>query len=103
MKPCSSRVLNSSVSYSEHSVYVGVGFSKVTRISGVVKKLSNTYKKATVVLFDKSRFSAIAVRRPDSNGAYSFPSLNSNLTCFVIAFDESKQFNAVIQDNVVPK
>ena len=75
----------------------------VAKIQGSVKKLGEQYKDATVVLYSKANLQPIAIRKPDQNGNYQFLGLNTNLKTFIIAFDQNQQFNAVIQDNVVPK
>lgn len=75
----------------------------VAKIKGSVKKLGAQYKNATLVLYNKANLQPIAAQKPDQNGNYSFLGLNTNLKTFVVALDQQQQFNAVIQDNVVPK
>lgn len=75
----------------------------VAKIQGSTKKLGHQYKDALVVLYNKANLQPIAVRKPDQNGNYSFLGLNTDLKTFIVAFDQKRQFNAVIQDNVVPK
>lgn len=75
----------------------------IAGVTGSVKKLGQQYQDATVVLYNKANLQPIAVRKPDQNGNYQFLGLNTNLKTFVVAFDRNQQFNAVIQDNVVPK
>lgn len=75
----------------------------VAKIQGSVKKLGVKYQTATVVLYNKANLQPIALRKPDENGDYQFLGLNTDLKTFIIAFDINKQYNAVIQDNVVPK
>ena len=75
----------------------------VAKIQGSVKKLGQQYQNATVVLYNKANLQPIAVRKPDQNGNYKFLGLNTDLKTFIVAFDKKQQFNAVIQDNVVPK
>lgn len=77
--------------------------SRVGDIKGQTQKLSVRYKDALVILYNKANLQPIAVQRPDENGNYSFLGLNTNLKTFVVAFDRKQQYNAVIQDNVVPK
>lgn len=98
MKPCSRKVLHSSNLLQN----INIG-STVTKVKGSVKKIGNQYKDAIVVLYNKANLQPIAVRKPDENGNYKFLGLNTDLKTFVVAFDANKQFNAVIQDNVVPK
>ena len=98
MKPCCRKVRPSS-SYLQ-KIYSG---PIVAKIQGSVKKIGNQYKDASVVLYNKANLQPIAVRKPDENGNYKFLGLNTDLKTFIAAFDQNQQFNAVIQDNVVPK
>lgn len=75
----------------------------VAMIQGSVKKASITYQKAVIALYNKSNLQLIAVRKPDQNGNYKFLGLNTDLKTFIVAFDQKQEYNAVIQDNVVPK
>lgn len=98
MKPCSQKALHSA-NYLQEIIpdYV------VTKIKGSTKKLGEAYKDAIVVLYGKANLQPIAVRKPDQNGNYQFLGLNTDLKTFIVALDQKQQFNAVIQDNVVPK
>lgn len=75
----------------------------IAKVMGSVKKLGQQYQNATVVLYNKDNLQPIAVKKPDQNGNYQFLGLNTDLKTFIVAFDKKQQFNAVIQDNVVPK
>lgn len=75
----------------------------IAKIQGSVKKLGQRYQNATVVLYNKANLQPITIRKPDQNGNYQFLGLNADLKTFIVAFDQKQQFNAVIQDNVVPK
>lgn len=75
----------------------------ITSIHGTTKRLGKKYENALIVLFNKGNLQPIVVTRPDQNCDYRFLGLNNNLNTFIAAFDHSQQFNAVIQDNVVPK
>jgi len=77
--------------------------SIIGSIKGSVKKLGQNYQNADVVLYNKANLQPIAVQKPDGNGNYQFLGLNTNLKTFIVAFDKNQQFNAVTQDNVVPK
>lgn len=98
MKPVSRNVLPNSILL--QNISVGPVIAKIT---GSVKKLGQRYKDATVVLYNKANLQPIAIRKPDQNGNYYFLGLNTDLKTFIVAFDKNQQFNAVIQDNVVPK
>lgn len=75
----------------------------VVKIAGSVKKLGINYDNAQVVLYDKVDLLPIAIRIPNADGSYQFLGLNRDMRCFVVAFDNSKQYNAVIQDGVIPQ
>ena len=77
--------------------------ASAAKITGSVKKLGEKYQDATIVLYNKTNLQPIAIKKPDENGNYKFLGLNTDLKTFVVAFDKNRQFNAVIQDNVVPK
>jgi len=100
MKPCSHKALHS------NNLLQQVGFgSKNTAasIKGSVKKLGQKYHETTVVLYNKLNLQPIAVQKPNFNGDYKFLGLNTDLKTFIVALDRNQQYNAVIQDNVVPK
>lgn len=98
MKPCSQKVMPSSVFL--QGILTG---PIVAKILGSTKKLGQQYQDATIVLYNKANLQPIAVRKPNQNGNYQFLGLNTDLKTFIVAFDKNQQFNAVIQDNVVPK
>lgn len=98
MKPVTRRVLPHDIILQQ----ISTG-PVVAKVMGSVKKLGQQYQNATVVLYNKSNLQPIAIRKPDQNGNYQFLGLNTDLKTFIVAFDASKQYNAVIQDNVVPK
>lgn len=75
----------------------------VAKIKGSTKKLGEKYKGSLITLYNKANLQPIAIRKPDENGNYQFPGLNTELKTFIVAFDINKQYNPVIQDNVVPK
>lgn len=75
----------------------------VASIKGTVKKLGGQYSHAMIALFNKSNCQLISSTQPTDDGSYKFLGLHDRLKTFVVAFDSKNQFNAVIQDNVVPK
>ncbi len=100
MKPCSRKAMPSG------NLLQDVGFGSkntVAKIQGSTKKLGQRYQNANVVLYNKANLQPIVITRPDTNGDYQFLGLNTDLKTFVVAFDQKQQYNAVIQDNVVPK
>lgn len=99
MKPCGRKVLNGGNLLQDTLI----GMNSIASIHGSTKKLGKRYKNALVVLFSKENLTPLAVRKPDERGDYQFLGLYISLKCFVVGFDRSHQFNAVIQDNVVPK
>lgn len=75
----------------------------VAKIKGTVKKMGVNNSQALVVLFNKATLLPALSARPDPAGNYKFIGINKDDAFVVMAFDANKQFNAVIQDNVVPK
>lgn len=98
MKPCSRKILPSA-----NLLQIITTGPVVAKVTGSVKKLGQQYQNATVALYNKANLLPVAIRKPDQNGNYQFLGLNTDLKTFVVAFDKNQQFNAVIQDNVVPK
>ena len=98
MKPVSRKAMPAS-SYLQN---ISVG-PVIAKVAGSVKKLGQQYQNASVVLYNKANLLPIAIRKPDQNGNYQFLGLNTDLNTFIVAFDKKQQFNAVIQDGVVPK
>lgn len=98
MKPCSRKAKSSSNLL--QNINAGPVIAKV---AGSAKKLGQQYEDATLVLYNKANLQPIAIRKPDQNGNYKFLGLNTDLKTFIVAFDKNQQFNAIIQDNVVPK
>ncbi|WP_431437560.1 hypothetical protein [Acinetobacter lwoffii] len=98
MKPCSRKSLFSS--YLIQALEAG---PVIAKIKGSTKKLGQQYQDAIVVLYNKANLQPLAVRKADMNGNYQFLGLNTDLKTFVVAFDQNQEFNAVIQDNMVPK
>lgn len=70
-------------------------------IKGATKVLGDN-ARYIVNLFEKSSGRLIANQLSDGNGNYEFSHL-TNTKFFLIAHHPASQFNAVIQDNVVPK
>ena len=55
-----------------------------------------------VVVFDKKSLIPLAKTVSSTDGTYSIAGINANRKVFVVAFDPSGQFNAVIRDNITP-
>ncbi|RLL16980.1 hypothetical protein [Acinetobacter chengduensis] len=72
-------------------------------IKGSINKQGEKYIDAMVILYNRSNLLPIAVSKPDIKGRYQFLNLYADLKTFIVAFDQKQQYNAVIQDNVVPK
>ena len=103
MKPISRKAVHSS-SWLSGDFHQNFGVKQtIAKVTGSVKKLGQQYQNATIVLYSKANLQPIAIRKSDQNGNYQFLGLNTDLKTFIIAFDKKQQFNAVIQDNVVPK
>ena len=102
MIPISRKVLNSRYVVNIDLSIVPAN-AAAAKIVGSTKKLGQQYSNAMVVLFSKDNLQPIAIQTPKLSGEYRFLGLNTSLKTFVVAFDKNQQFNAVIQDNVVPK
>lgn len=103
MKPVSRKTFHTS-DFLSGFFWSGFGVSNtVAKIQGSTRKSGQQYQDATVALYNKADLQLIAVRKPDQNGNYQFLGLNTDLKTFIIAFDREQSYNAVIQDNVVPK
>lgn len=70
-------------------------------IRGKVKK-TGVAIPCRVRLYEKSTGQKLAEVATDAEGNYEFSKIDS-VKFFVVAHDPASQFNAVIQDNVVPK
>lgn len=70
-------------------------------IRGKVKKIG-VDTPCRVRLYEKSTGQKLAEVATDVDGNYEFSKVEQ-VKCFVVAHDPANQFNAVIQDNVVPK
>lgn len=102
-KPVAWRVLKST-SLLDGALITDFGSDNTPRsIKGSVKKVGEKYTNAKVCIFRKSDMQLLAVRKPDASGNYIIHGLNKDITTFVVAFDDNQQYNAVIQDNVIPK
>ena len=100
MKPCSRKVLHSSNSIQNF----GFGEKNTTAsIKGSIRRLGEKYQNALVVLYNKANLQPISTIKPSVDGEYWFLGLNSSVNCFIVAFDQNEQYNAVISDGVVPK
>lgn len=73
------------------------------RIKGTTKKLGQNYSPVPVCCFKRSTRELLWETTSKPDGTYFFRNIAVGLECFVVAFDPNGQYNAVIQDNVVPK
>jgi len=73
------------------------------QIKGSVQKLGINYNNATLVLFRKSTRSALWETKPKNDGSYTIRNIAVGLECFIVGFDNSSEYNAVIQDALVAK
>lgn len=71
-------------------------------ISGTVKK-NGVINRANVHLYERISGNRVASTLADNEGFYEFKNLSNEYKFFITSHDPSSQFNAVIQDNVVPK
>lgn len=71
-------------------------------IKGTIFKQGQNYARQKVCLYSRINNKLIAVTTSDINGNYGFR-INSSTPVYIVALDHQQQFNAVIQDKVVPK
>lgn len=76
--------------------------SSLYKIKGVVSKQSVPVP-CVVRLYEKGSGQLVQQKLSKKDGSYEFGSLNNTFKFFIVAHDPASQFNAVIQDNVVPK
>ncbi len=73
-------------------------------IKGVVKKKGVVVTNPCLIfLFDRNNMNAIARTFSGPDGIYQFSGLVTGIKYAVAVKDPMNQYNAVIQDNVVPK
>ena len=70
-------------------------------ISGYIKKIGTVFA-SRVRLYEKITGRLVADIQADEHGYYEFNGIFP-AEYYIVAHDPSRQFNAVIQDNVVPK
>lgn len=80
-----------------------VSYAGLSKIQGVTQKQGAIYGDCLVRLFHRNSGILVSEKDSDLQGGYYFKGLKADVAYFVVAFDKNKQFNAVIQDNVVPK
>lgn len=75
------------------------GFGK---INGTTKNLGVNYSPVPVCLFRRDNRQLLWEITSKADGSYSFRNIALGLECFVVAFDPNNQYNAVIQDKLMP-
>jgi hypothetical protein len=85
-------------------LFVPVGVNQgFGQIKGAIKKVGANYSRVPVCVFRRDNRQLLWEITSKSDGSYAFRNIAKGLECFVVAFDPNNQYNAVIQDNVVPK
>lgn len=72
------------------------------KINGLTKKLGTNYSPVPVCLFRRDNRQMIWETTSKADGSYSFRNVALGLECFIVAFDPNNQYNAVIQDKILP-
>lgn len=72
------------------------------KINGTTKKLGTNYSPVPVCLFRRDNRQLLWEIASKADGSYSFRNIALGLECFVVAFDPNNQYNAVIQDKLMP-
>jgi len=78
------------------------GFSGMSKIKGVVS-VKDIPIQCLVKIHEKISGILVCQGKSDQNGHYEFSGLSSQFTYYAVAHHPKSQYNAVIQDNVVPK
>jgi len=94
----SGHIASAKHSFSDQSVtndYGGI-------IKGTTQKIGSTLS-CLVRVYEKSSGRLIDQEYSDINGEYKFTNLKIGIKYLIMGFDPKNEFNAVIQDNVVPK
>lgn len=73
------------------------------RIKGTTKKVGVNFSPVPVCVFRRDSRQLLWEVKSKSDGSYEFRNIAKGLECFVVAFDPSNQYNAVIQDKVIAK
>lgn len=76
------------------------GFGEIT---GSTLKIGNAYSTVPVCVFKKSNKQLLWETKSKADGSYRIRNVAVGLECFIVAFDPSNQYNAVIQDKVIAK
>ena len=74
----------------------------IKKIAGSTKKLGANYAFQKVCVYSRITNQLIAITESDKDGNYELE-VYSSAPVYVVALDSMREFNAVIQDNVVPK
>ena len=72
------------------------------RVDGTIKKLGQNYSPVPVCLFRRDNRLLLWETKSKPDGSYAFRNIAVGLECFVVAFDPNNQYNAVIQDKILP-
>lgn len=73
------------------------------QIKGITKKVGANYSPVPVCVFRRGNRQLLWETKSKSDGSYAFRNIAKGLECFVVAFDPSEEYNAVISDKVVAK
>lgn len=73
------------------------------QIKGTTKKLGKGYAPVPVCVFRRDNRQLLWETKSQANGSYGFRNIAKGLECFIVAFDPSEEYNAVISDRVVAK
>lgn len=79
-----------------------VGSFLKKKVKGSIKKQGINYAFQKVCVYSRITNQLIAITASDKDGNYEFE-LSSPAAVYIVALDSMREFNAVIQDNVVPK
>jgi len=71
-------------------------------IDGDINKEMVNYANAKICVFDRINRALVWEFSPNTDGRYSIRNINPSREYFLIAFDNAREYNAVVEDMVKP-
>lgn len=100
IKPINSKKVNT---YYPIALRIDQNWQGYGRIKGRVYRNDQPLKYCSLCCFNRTTRALCWEIKTDHNAEYEFKNLSLGLEYFVVAFDDSGEFNAVIKDRVSPK
>lgn len=71
------------------------------KINGTTKKIGAKLGNVPVCVFKRSNRQLLWETKSKADGTYTFKNIAKGLECFIVTFDPSEEYNAVISDKVI--